>query len=302
MLPAALAWGDGALEVLELSWVLWSHRLLGETHPSLISAGGGEHFQYAAWKSEFLSAGRRTTPNLENFFDMRMLKAMDTSVFATDPTGDVRADAIGRISSWLEPYRSELDTTQLDIAYAYKSTGHFGAYRSADEGFVTARLPFYWKAPFASAFSTNFRFRNNHRLMRHMIERLDPRAAAVTTTKGGTAQAWRVTNVYRFLPYYGTLARKAINKIGGKVGVRILPTVAHFDPAALPARRTVLEELGEGRRLRYQDLRSGPLFDGGRMDEFLRRAAEEPSVDTGLLGRIITVEMALRAADATLDA
>jgi hypothetical protein len=196
----------------------------------------------------------------------------------------------------------ELNTAQLDVAFAYKSTGHFGAYRSADDGFVAAELPFYWRPVFVTAFSTNFRYRNNHRLMRHMIERLDPRAAAVTTTKGGTAQPWRITNVYRFLPYYGTLARKAVNKLSGKVGVPILPTVAHFDPANLAARRAVLEALGDGRRLRYDDLRSGPLFDGKNMEGFLRRAGEEPSIDGLLLGRILTVEMALRAADATLDA
>ena len=202
---------------------------------------------------------------------------------------------------WIEPYADELNTTQLDLVFAYRSTGHFGAYHSADYAHVQARLPFYLRDVFTSVFSTNHRYRENHRLMRHAIERVHPRAAAVTTTKGGPAQPWRITNVHRFAPYYGTLARKAVNKVSQKAGVPILPTVAHFDPAPLAGRRAVLRSLGQGRPPRVEDLRCSALFDGRALQEFLDRAAQDERFNSVMLGRILTVELALRAVGNVAD-
>lgn len=301
MLSTALAWGDANLEVLELSWVLWAHQELARQYPALLSSGGGELLGNHAWKSEFWKAGRTTRANLSNFIDMRAMLPIDTTVFAGDPTPEVRAEILASLSTWLEPYAGELNTTQLDMAHAYRSTGHHGMYHSADHAFMAAELPYYTKPGFVTMISPHWRIRNNHRLVRHMIERLNPGAAAVTTTKGGTAQPWRPSNTYRFLPYYGTLARKAVNKVTLKLGLPILPTVAHFDPAALEARRAVLDSLGEGRSLRVEDMRSAPLFDPMRLSDFLRQAREQTSLSIVLLGRILTVELALRAVGTELD-
>jgi hypothetical protein len=296
--PTAVAWGDGNLEALELSWVLWAHQRLGPSPSTLLSAGGGEHFQYAAWKSEFLRAGRSNRAHLGDFVDMRLLKPTPNGLFAHDPTPDVREDLIARLGAWIEPYGDELNTTQLDIAYAYRSTGHFGAYHSADFAYLQARLPFYLKDVFTAAFSTDHRHRQNHRLMRHALERVNPRAAAVTTTKGGPAQPWRPGNVHRFAPYYGNLARKAVNKVSQKMGVPILPTVAHFDPAPLAGRRALLGSLGGEEIPQVEDLRSAALFDGQALQEFLDQAREAPKFDIVMLGRILTVELAMRAVGA----
>jgi len=298
--PTALAWGDGNLEVLELAWVLWAHQRLGPPPATLVSAGGGEHLQYAAWKSEFLRAGRSNRVHLGDFVDMRMLKPTPNHLFAHDPTPEVRDDLCRRLGAWIEPHADELNTTQLDVAYAYRSTGHFGAYHSADFAHAQATLPFYLKDVFTTAFSTDHRHRQNHRLMRHALQRVNPRAAAVTTTKGGPAQPWRAGNVLRFAPYYGNLARKAVNKVTQKLGVPILPTVAHFDPAPLAGRRALLRSLGEGRLPRSDDLRSASLFDGRALQEFLDRAAQAERVDIVMLGRILTVELALRAVGAVV--
>ena len=114
---------------------------------------------------------------------------MDVTLFKSDPTPEVRDDQRARIVRWVEPYASEVNTTQLDVMYAYKITGHFGTYRSADACFLEAELPFYFKPVFTTAFSIDFRHRSNHRLMRHMISRLDPRLACVETSTGAPGGA-----------------------------------------------------------------------------------------------------------------
>jgi hypothetical protein len=302
-LPLALGWGDGHLDVLHLSYVLWAHQQKSRISPVLLVAGGGEHFQYYAWQTEFLHAGRSNRVNFDSWVDMRLMDSGNRTIFARDPTDTVRADLRTRMASWAAPYSSELNTTQLDILYAYKSTGHFGMFTSAAGGFLRAELPFYSKAVFTAAFSTNYRFRNSHRLMREIINRLDPRIAAVVTTKGGPAQPRRLANLHRFLPYYLLIARKAINKLSGKVLHQAIwaPTFRP-NPRVAAARGAILLRMAaEGGELSPGSMRAGPLFNRASLVDFYARAHDAAFVDTALLGRILTIELALQATDSTLD-
>jgi hypothetical protein len=304
LLPTLLRWtlacGDANLEVLQLARVLWVHRLLARTSGSLLSAGGGEHFQYAAWKSEFRQAGRSTRVNLDNWIDMRMLKPSSRSVLLGNPLPTVREDYRQRLASWIAAYGDEPNTTQLDRLYAYKSTGHFGAYRAADESVLSAQLPLYFRPVFEAAVSVDFHHRNNHRLMRHMMSRLDPTVAAITTTRGAPAQPWRPGNTHRFAPYYGQLARKAVTKVSEKaIGVPLLLDNLSF-PWSGEANATVVEEMRRVGVLAPERMRSASLFDAQRLSQLLAEASRPGFNGTPMLGRIITVELALEAAGAAL--
>jgi hypothetical protein len=207
------------------------------------------------------------------------------------------------MAAWVAPYSSELNTTQLDILYAYKSTGHFGMFTSAANAFLRTELPFYSKAVFTAAFSTNYRFRNHHRLMRDIINRLDSRVAAVPTTKGGPAEPWRLTNLHRFSPYYLLIARKAVNKLSGKVFRRaLLAPPLRADPRVAAARRAILLRMRDGGgALSPDSMRAAPLFNHTGLADLEARSHDEAFLDTALLGRILTVELALRATDSSLD-
>lgn len=300
-LATSLAWGDANLEVLQLSRVLWVHRRLAHQLPGLLSAGGGEHLQYAAWKSEFTRAGRSTTVHLDDWIDMRMLKPVDRSVLRGDPVPAVREDYRARLSRWIEPYSDEVNTTQLDMLYAYKSTGHFGAYRAADEAFLRTLVPLYFRDVFTTAVSTDFRYRNNHRLMRHMVQRLDPSVAALPTTRGGPAQPWGLSNLHRFLPYYAQLGRKAVTKLSGKLLDRPLLLARAGFPWSASAHTSVLGALAASGAFRPDDLRSASLYEPRRLRDLLDAATRPGFGQHPLLGRVITVELALRAARAALD-
>lgn len=296
----ALGWADANLEVLQLARVLWPHRVLGQTKRSLFSAGGGEHFQFAAWKSEFLRAGRSNTLHLDDFIGMRMLRPSNTSLFVHDPTPEIRDDLRRRLKAFAAPYADQPNTVQADILYAYKGMGHFGAYAAADAAYLTAEVPFYLKDVFTAAFSTNFRYRNGHKLFRHLMHRLDPRLAAVGTSRGGPAVPWRATNVHRFWPYYSQLGRKAINKLSDKALGRTLlaapPATWAWEDKANNRVLDLLAADGFG----SAHMRSAPLYDPGRLDDFLARARTSGFTETPMLGRIVTVELALRAVNAEL--
>jgi hypothetical protein len=282
--------------------VLWGHVQKARVHPSLYIGGGGEHFRSYAWEQEFLNGGRSTKVNLDNWVDMKMLKPISTRVFVEDPSAAVREDLLSRMAAWAQPYSTELNSVQLDMLYAYKCTGHFGAYLSAAAGVITPELPFYLKPVFEAAFSTSHRNRGAHRLMRRMIELLDPRLSAIETAKGGPAQRPRVSNLHRFAPYYAKVGRKAITKLSERVLHRpLLLPAGPSDPIRAASRGALVESFDDGRPLRWEQMRSRALFKRAELGELLSRAAEPGLPDAGLLCRILTVELALRAADASLE-
>jgi len=305
MLPLTVAWSDGHLDPLELSWVLWAHSRMSERHPSVLYAGGGEHLRGYTWRQEFPRAGKRTRVNFDNWIDLRLLHPLNLEVFAQDPTPEVRKDMLARMRKWVEPYSSELNTTQCDVMFVYKMTGHFGIYRSADAAFIRAEVPLYSKEMYTTAISLNYRHRRNHRLVRHMTWRLDRHAAAIETDSGGPAEPWRLTNIHRFVPYYTQWGRKAVNKVGQKfLGRRLVqpPEMGNWwCPAA--ARKAIVGSLAGDGPLEYETMRSAPLFDRTKLGELLTGAREdEHFADTGLLGRIVAIELGLRAVDASLEA
>lgn len=303
LLPVALAWGDGNIDAVELARVLWAHRELSRTHHNLVIGGGGEHYREYPWRQELLQAGRSTQVNWDNWLDMRLILPLNTEIFASDPTPEVRDDFRERMVRRGEPYTGELNTTQLDVLFAYKMTGHLGMFASAEGAFLRSRLPFYFRQIYGASFSANYRHRNFHRLERHMIDRLDPNLAAIRTVPaGGPAQPLRLSNIHRFVPYYADIARRVVGKLSYRATGRDFLYPRRWPrPAAARARRTLVRNLRAEGVLDPPRMRSAPLYSRGALEPWLDRAEKPEFADESLLGRLVTVELALRAVDASVD-
>ena len=131
-----------------------------------------------------------------------------------------------------------------------------------------------------------------------MIERLSPVIAAVGTTRGGPAQPWRVSNVHRFLPYYQQLGRKAVTKTSEKLLGRFLLLQSRTFPWSTRANTKVLASLAAEGSFRPGELRTGSLYQPQALEALLARAGAGDFTQNALLGRIITLELALAQADA----
>lgn len=302
-LRPALAWGDGMLDAVQLGGVTWGHAEKGRHGRFLVGGGGGEHFRGHAWRQQFPNAGRSSRVNMDNWIDMRLLHPpIAREVLAEPSVDDIRDDFRRRMMARVAPYSGARNTTQLDVLQAYKTTGHFGAYQAAAGAFVLSALPFYTKPVFTAAFSTDYRHRNHHRLMRHMIWRLDPGVAALETDTGGPAEPWRVTNLPRFWPYYRKLGRQAAGKLSRKALGRSLPARRpEGEPSVVAARLALLEHLAREGVLRHEHMRARSLYDPRALEGLLRRAGEPGFTGSALLGRIVTIELALREAGAELE-
>jgi hypothetical protein len=290
-LRSAMGWGDGSLEVLQLAEVLLRQDQRGRRCELLVTGGGGEHFGPYPWMQEFLRAGRSPCVNFDNLMSMRVLTPIDLTVLRMDPTPATEEYARDVLGRWANQYADELNTTQLDAIYAYKSVGHFGAYRSASEAFVRSEIPCYYKRVFTAGLSANHRFRNGHRLHRAVIGLLNPSVGAVETERGGPALRMRPLNAHRFVPYYWRLGRTAARKVYRRRAPQQLET------AAMAGYRAAVRTLRADGFFDPATMRSGELYDTSRLSTFLDRAEQPNSGVLGMLGRIITLELGLQAVD-----
>jgi hypothetical protein len=289
-LHRAAAWGDARLEVLDLSEVLWRQKDRSAISRLVVTGGGGENFGPSPWMQELWRAGRSQVVNFDNLMNMRLFLPLDVSVLRVDPRADAEEYAREVLSHRAVPYSQELNTTQLDVIHAYREVGHFGAYRSAGEAEVTAQLPCYFRDFWTAAFSARHRWRNGHRLHRGIIERLHPKVAAVETERGGPAAPGRLGNAARFLPYYARLARTATRKLRGRAtsdgGARALTPAPYVDAVRILARSGVLAP---------DKMLSGSLYDPVRLENMVRMGENGTLPGWTLLGRIATVELAMRS-------
>jgi hypothetical protein len=289
-LATAVAWGDGTLEVLQLGEVLWRHRRKAGACRTVVTGGGGEHVSARPWVQEFLRAGRSGRVRMDNLLRMRYLHPVDQSMLRRDRGAEVEGYFRTVLGARANLYAGEPNTTKLDAIYAYKSTGHFGAYRSASEAFVRQEIPFYYRDVFTACFSAHHRWRNGHRLQRAMIERLDPAVARVPTTLGGPAQTMRAGNAHRFAPYYARAARAAARKLSRRDGAKAGSPPPHDAAVARLRAAGVLDP---------RSMRSGHLYDPAALRSLLGDARRVGSGGSPLPGRVVTLELLLRAADAS---
>jgi hypothetical protein len=298
-LDRSLAAGDARLEVLQLSRVQAMHRRLAATHPRLLSAGGGEHLQYYAWSTELLSprrGGSTRPPDLGRWVDMVGLKPAGPDVLAPGVHDTTRRDFVAALEQRAAGYRGEPSSRQLDACYAYKSMAHFGAYRAADDLDIAAQLPFFFEPVFSAAFSVARRHRAGFRLMRTMMERLDPAVAAIETTRGGPALPMRPSTLHRYLPYYRLLGRKGLNKATGQLlGRPLMPFPHDYTWPEQESNRAATEHLRERGVLDWDALRVRPLLTDDGVDLLRRHEAS-----SAMLGRVLTAEMALAATETGL--
>jgi hypothetical protein len=295
----ALGAGDGALDVLQLARVLEPRAQLSRSFHHVVSGGGGEHLQYAGWKSEFGTAGATGEPHIPRWIRMRLLTKGLAGVVGSD-VEDVVGYLGDVLNEWTEPWRPLPRAVQLDAVYAYvKATSHFGAYRSADATLLEAHLPLYGRTTYEAAFTTNYRWRNGHRLMRAMMVRLDPAVAAVPTTRGGPAVPMTLRNAHLFAPYFVQLARKGVAKVSSELrrGQRPQSGLGPFH-WLLDSNARLVQTLTEA----TQD-QSSRLFDDGGVDRAsvlhaLRTDASDAYGQAVVMGRLLTADLALRDADA----
>ncbi len=191
------------------------------------------------------------------------------------------------------------NTIKLDLIGQYLEHGLSGATISTVMSLQRAVAPLDFKEGIACVLSVNYKWRLHSHLFRMIFERINPTLANIETADGGPAFPMRLTNLYRFTPYWLDMGEKLIWGMGRKFLGRSLWYKRDGGPqgAAYPIgqwRRDTLSQLEDEALLVPAKMYSGSLYDTDHLQTLLAEAQTD-NPNEALLSRILTIEMALRA-------
>ena len=201
-----------------------------------------------------------------------------------------------------ERYPDLPNTFKLDCIFAYKTTGHTGSHISAVMGPQRAIAPLFFKDSFAFVISTPSQWRQHSRLVRLLIEKINPVLANIQTTIGGPALPMRLTNLHKFEPYWFGIGKQLTRKVSRQILGRSLLPETRSEFASYPLtewRQATLDALARDHLFDYGYMRSARLYNAGYLADFVARSRATDFGQETFLSRIITLEMALRAVDAS---
>jgi hypothetical protein len=302
-LREALGRGDGHLNILLLLRALWAHRQEAMQYPTLLSGLGGEMWRGPSWWPEKAALGQSSVVHYERQL-WSLMHPIPDSIFVADSVEPVKAELIEQFKKVGERCPDAPNTLKLSFFWAYRETAHVGAWASVGAGLVRIIPPLFSKDIFTHVNSLNYRWRVKNHLFRHMFERYSPVLAEIEVEGRGPAVPKRLTNFYRFIPSRLGYYRKVANKVGQiTFGKSLWPTKSARDYASyslVEARRELLKFAEAERLFEPAEMHSGKLYNFGQLSTFLTQAETESFPHEEFLGRMLTLEMALRAAGTAL--
>lgn len=222
---------NAELPFTEVYHHLLSRPLLAERCALHLTGGGGELARSFPWSQEFLGIGKRRRANVENALAYRYFQdgPPPRGLFVADWHPLVVDAFRGRLTRMFDAMPGTLTTQQLDVAYLWRMSG-FAPYTSAVQAWMPSVAPLMCAEIVDSAIALPWKLRMTSTLVRRMIERQCPAAAAVATRYGGTASPTRPSNLHRqawqvFKQGYRLFLKLDRVRLGGLFG-RVLPSSA----------------------------------------------------------------------------
>jgi hypothetical protein len=302
-LSRALGKGNGHLDLFKLTSVIWDQDQRALEYGTSVWGLGGELWRGFFWRQELLKVGTTPTVNYDRLVDYRIMHPVDQTVFSDiNRVKWIREKLKSLLKSVGDRYADLPNTVKLDCIYAYKNTAHTGAHISAVMGQQRAIVPLFFKDSVTCAISTHFKWRNHSRLIRLLMEKVNPVLASIETTSGGPALPMRATNLHKFVPYWSLIGKQLVRKTSRALLGRNLLPAARDEFATYPLtrwRQDTLDYIEQSNILNHAQMRSGRLYNAEHLANFLKRARTEEFGQETFLSRILTVEMALRSVGAS---
>lgn len=303
----ALHKGDAHLNVLQLAGVLWGHQhrsTLSKTH---VLGLGGENWRGFYWPGELLNIGR-TPITTYDYILAKLINSVPISILRNDWTEEIRQALTEYFENVVSKYAEFPNTVKLDSLYLFhRHPTHSGAYLSAAVGMVRSVIPLCFKEPTTFAFSLAYKWKlpNSYHFVRVLMERENPRLANIMTTSGGPAVPMRLTNSYKFWPFWKSTTNRATRKFSKKLigkSIKLWSEKSNYVAYPLPAwRKGWLNFAIAKGLLNPTDMCSESLYDAAKLQSLVQQVEAEDFKYTEFLGRVITLEMALRTVGTSIS-
>lgn len=288
----ALAYTDGEYDVLLYQSVLEVQRALARREfDACVSGSNGEICKGYWWELLFPFTGSR------NHFDSRKVAEKrfvydgeETGLLAFEFPDSLGAHFAGIIDRATQPLARHPNTAKLDTVYLTLRMQRWqGRIASASLRIWPCLCPFLFRAPMEVALSARPSLRMRHRMVRRLIEHLDPQLAALPLEYGYPASPLRWSNLPAFAgPVLRCGFSKAATRLRRLFGGRLTAPAPRLAIAEFWALDQVRELLDPGA------MRTRELYRPQALASWLEASRAPGFGGTARFGRILTLEMVAR--------
>jgi len=281
----AAALCDGEYDAIHYAEIAAGHQVHAEEYDASMNGSGGEVYRNYWWGQRHLEGVHdcvaATTPRFANL-------CFEPPFLAGTSAEDHFAAEIRRC---LEGRAGDPAPTQLDHVYLHlRMQSWQGAIASATNRRWPNASPLMRQGPLRQLYALDPRLRLGGRLIHEMLRRLGRGLANDPLTTGFPPQRPGLLNAWRFLPGLLGVPAEFYRRLKDRRERR-----GKLNPASAGLIRKLFES-GAADFLRPAEMASAPLFDSVKLAAFLDEARETGRVSEALLGRLIAIEFALRAA------
>lgn len=299
-LPWAAKQTDCELDVVKMSRTIREQTLKAKQMNVSLWGYGGEIYRGIYWKQEFFSTGVTPRVNYDQLLNLR-LHPLDVTVLTDGQNWNKAArdalDAEFRTIGERQP--DWPNTVKLDLIGLRLERQACGGTIAAVLGQQRVPLPFNFRENLRRAISVNYRWRKHSRLFRKLLERINPELAGIEIADGGPALPIRLSNAYRFIPYWLDTGEKLAWTVTVKYLGKPLWRKRNLgqDGRIYPYERWYQEtvtQLLENEILLPEKMCSARLYQPIQLKKLLDVTQPWSSARETLLSRIIAVELAMR--------
>ncbi len=301
-LTEALYRGDGQLNVLLLLRPLWVHHREREQFSTLLNGLGGEMARGPIWWPERTAIGRSTEVHYERQL-WSLMHPIPEELMAASRKELVQDELVDMLRAAGERCPDAPNTFKLDCVWAFRETAHAGAWSSCAAGLLRVIPAMFSKDIFTFVMSLDYRWRVRNSLVKHLLANYRPELAEIEVDGRGPAAPLSIDNWHRFVPSRLAYARKAADKVSQVAfGRSWLDRARPVSYSRAEWRQEIIKHVTALGILDPAEMRSGSLYRPEQLAAFLAEAGSETFKHEEFLGRIITIEMALRETSGAVDA
>jgi hypothetical protein len=259
---------------------------------------GGEIYRGYYWKQELWKTGKTANVDYDRLLNLRVIPS-DTSILKNSQSWqkELREGKKAQLKAVGEQKADIPNTVKLDLIGQYLERHQASNMIAGILGQQRILLPYYSKNNIERILSTNHRWRTHSRMFRQILERINPKLAAIEMADGGPALPMRFSNAYKFIPYWLDMGEKLLWRLGRRFGRKSLWSRPDAGPhgKAYPIEKWLNEtllQLRDQSMLIPNKMFTSDIYDEKRLQALMVGAKRENET---LIGRIITIEMAFRS-------
>jgi asparagine synthase (glutamine-hydrolysing) len=290
---ASVALSDGELDVFEYSRTAAAHTRAAASFDASINGSNGEVCKGYWWELLFPYTRRRDHFDPAQVAARRFVPGGDPGLLAgpfSDTLVEHFAGVIERANVGLERHPN---TAKLDNVYLRMRMQRWqGRIASSTNRIWPCISPFAFRGPMEAALAAPPGVRLRNRMSRKLIERLNPRLAALPLTGGYPALPLRLTTAHRFWPLLMENAETVSGYLRRRLGRSVPPAPESPYPFSM-AELWQRDEIAGLLDVREMETRN--LYQPSRLQDLLAASRRPGFGRTRQMGRILTLEMAARA-------